>query len=28
LSVAFTVFLVPAAYLLVYRRPEAEGVAP
>jgi multidrug efflux pump subunit AcrB len=28
LSVAFTVFLVPAAYLLVYRRHEAEGVAP
>jgi len=28
LSVAFTAFLVPAAYLLVYRRPEAEGVSP
>jgi multidrug efflux pump subunit AcrB len=28
LSVSFTVFLVPAAYLLVYGRQEAEGVAP
>lgn len=26
-SVIFTVFLVPAAYLLVYRRKEAEGIA-
>src|ERR1700680_3707594 len=25
-SVVFTVFLVPAAYLLVYRREEAEGI--
>jgi multidrug efflux pump subunit AcrB len=25
-SVVFTVFLVPAAYLLVYRRREAEGI--
>jgi multidrug efflux pump subunit AcrB len=28
LSVSFTVFLVPAAYLLVYGQQEAEGVAP